>query len=408
MDYLPLMEPPLRTGCLAPMFTVPSPMEDPQPYGAGDDAALNIYAAKPKLLSPTTASTPAWTSPAHTAVTPIQHVKCDPTLTAPPLTAAPPSRPTRAFLYSNPASVSAQSVIARTVHPRENARPRTCSSLELTVTHNPQSSHPLGTYESMNSGLWKGTRMELRRYGLWRHLALHFEELLTRCTSCPINSRKEDSHWCKSSKVGTGRNMRKHWARRPKRRGELDSREVRGAVRHVCLRMLPASAGRDAQGRGDPSSLSKSATAAGAKRPSNLKKSTSSLPLGAWNYFSKLVYWTAGDNIIQHFEQCGTRLPDTESLWVSARMLVRHYASQEAYPHALNQKLAECASNTMRVPRGTHWVAPANNSSSNRGDDENMDVDPEEETEGVVVDESEEFRGLKEFFVDFENASGSR
>ncbi|KAJ6448401.1 hypothetical protein C8R45DRAFT_161299 [Mycena sanguinolenta] len=124
--------------------------------------------------------------------------------------------------------------------------------------------------------------------------------------------------------------------------------------------------------------------------------------LDCWRIFFQ------ADNIIQHFEQCRTRLPDTESLWVSAQMLVRHYASQEAYTHALNQKLAECASNTMRVPRGTHWVAPANNSSSNRGDDENMDVDPEEETEGAVVDESEELRGLKEFFVDFENASGSR
>ncbi|KAJ6478358.1 hypothetical protein C8R45DRAFT_1157217 [Mycena sanguinolenta] len=96
----------------------------------------------------------------------------------------------------------------------------------------------------------------------------------------------------------------------------------------------------------DPSSLSKSATAARAKRPSNLKKvdffpTSRSMELffearvlDCWRIFFQ------ADDIIQHFEQCGTRLPDTESLWASARVLVRRYASQEAYTHALNQKLA--------------------------------------------------------------------
>ncbi|KAJ6447979.1 hypothetical protein C8R45DRAFT_1084580 [Mycena sanguinolenta] len=208
--------------------------------------------------------------------------------------------------------------------------------------------------------------MELRRYGLWRHLALHFEELLTRCTSCPINSRKEDSHWCKSSKVGTGRNMRKHWARPIVPFQKCYCCGSKAPFQSKKVNFFPTSR--------------------------SMELFFEARVLDCWRIFFQ------ADNIIQHFEQCGTRLPDTESLWVSARMLVRHYASQEAYTHALNQKLAECASNTMRVPRGTHWVAPANNSSSNRGDDENMDVDPEEETEGVVVDESEELRGLKEFF----------
>ncbi|KAJ6631665.1 hypothetical protein B0H10DRAFT_1772569 [Mycena sp. CBHHK59/15] len=140
----------------------------------------------------------------------------------------------------------------------------------------------------------------------------------------------------------------------------------------------------------DPSSLSKSATAAGAKRPTNLNKvdffpTSRSMELffearvlDCWRIFFE------ADDIIQYFEQPGTNLPDVESLWASARVLVRRYASQEAYNHALSKKLADSASDIMKVPRGTQWVPPVNNSRSNRVDDENMDVDPEEETEDVA------------------------
>jgi hypothetical protein len=114
------------------------------------------------------------------------------------------------------------------------------------------------------------------------------------------------------------------------------------------------------------------------------------------------------DDIIQYFEQPRTVLPDVEFLWASARVLVRRYASQQAYNHAMNKKLADSASDTMKVPRGTQWIPPVNNSRSKRVDDDDMEVDADEETEEVAVDESGELHGLEEFFADLENASGKK
>ncbi|KAJ7847450.1 hypothetical protein B0H14DRAFT_2357176 [Mycena olivaceomarginata] len=119
----------------------------------------------------------------------------------------------------------------------------------------------------------------------------------------------------------------------------------------------------------DPSSLSKSATAAGAKRPANLKKvdffpTSRSMQL----FFEARVLdcWRIhfkADDIADHFINPHTTFPDVESLWASARTLVRRYASQQAYNLALDKTRAAAASEAMKVPVGTHWTPPVEASS---------------------------------------------
>ncbi|KAJ7089959.1 hypothetical protein C8R44DRAFT_957834 [Mycena epipterygia] len=138
----------------------------------------------------------------------------------------------------------------------------------------------------------------------------------------------------------------------------------------------------------DPSSLSKSSTAAGAKRPSNLKKvdffpTSRSMQL----FFEARVLdcWRIlfeADDIIEYFDDSQTILPDAESLWESARVLVRRYASQDAYNHALKKELADSANDTMKIPRGTTWTPPINNSRRERVEEDNDDPDPEEDADG--------------------------
>ncbi|KAJ7187587.1 hypothetical protein GGX14DRAFT_580947 [Mycena pura] len=119
----------------------------------------------------------------------------------------------------------------------------------------------------------------------------------------------------------------------------------------------------DSVASADPASLSKSAAAAGAKRPSNLKKvdffpTSRSMEL----FFEARVLdcWRLSfktDNVIQYFESPRTTIPDVQTLWNSAKLLVRRYASQDAYYNALNPDLSDLANETMKFPRGTAWAA---------------------------------------------------
>ncbi|KAJ6628483.1 hypothetical protein B0H10DRAFT_2209395 [Mycena sp. CBHHK59/15] len=160
----------------------------------------------------------------------------------------------------------------------------------------------------------------------------------------------------------------------------------------------------------DPSSLSKSSTAAGAKRPVNLKKvdffpTSQSMQLffkarvlDCWRIFFE------ADNIITHFEDPKLIVPDVESLWASARILVRRYASQEAYNQALREDFADSASDAMKIPRGTPWTPPVDNSRSARVDE---DAEAEEDPEETVIDELGEAAGLEEIFADSDTGSAS-
>ncbi|KAJ6622557.1 hypothetical protein B0H10DRAFT_2214204 [Mycena sp. CBHHK59/15] len=140
----------------------------------------------------------------------------------------------------------------------------------------------------------------------------------------------------------------------------------------------------------DPSSLSKSATAAGAKRPTDLKKvdffpTSRSMTLffearvlDCWR-----IFFGAND-IITYFQICTFEKPDLETLWAGARKLVRRYASQEAYHQALSGDFAESASEKMKIPSGTPWTAPIDLSA--RPDPAEVEADPEENVEGDAGD----------------------
>ncbi|KAJ7602744.1 hypothetical protein DFH06DRAFT_1351097 [Mycena polygramma] len=161
----------------------------------------------------------------------------------------------------------------------------------------------------------------------------------------------------------------------------------------------------------DPSALSKSSTAAGAKRPSNLKKvdffpTSRSMKLffearvlDCWR-----VYFGA-DDLVKHFETSNSTLPDLDSLWHSARILVRRYASQQAYNQALSKDLFDSATDPMKVPRGSAWSPPIRNSRAGKGDEDDADAGEEEEE---IVDEAGELAGLEEIFSDSESASGNK
>ncbi|KAJ7447560.1 hypothetical protein B0H11DRAFT_1878681 [Mycena galericulata] len=121
----------------------------------------------------------------------------------------------------------------------------------------------------------------------------------------------------------------------------------------------------------DPSALSKSATAAGAKRPSDLKKvdffpTSRSMTLffearvlDCWR-----IFFGAND-IISYFQIRTLTVPDFDALWENARTLVRRYASQEAYHQALSGDFAESADEKMKIPRGSSWTAPIDRDEAN-------------------------------------------
>ncbi|KAJ7754309.1 hypothetical protein DFH07DRAFT_705528, partial [Mycena maculata] len=136
----------------------------------------------------------------------------------------------------------------------------------------------------------------------------------------------------------------------------------------------------------DPSALSKSSTAAGAKRPSDLKKvdfwpTSRSMTL----FFEARVLdcWCiffGADNILTYFEH--NAAPDLDTLWENAQTLVRHYASQEAYHQALSRDFSDSVSAQMKVPRGTPWTAPIHPNSHHDHAEENP-ADGEEPTAHV-------------------------
>ncbi|KAJ6544910.1 hypothetical protein B0H10DRAFT_2244047 [Mycena sp. CBHHK59/15] len=84
----------------------------------------------------------------------------------------------------------------------------------------------------------------------------------------------------------------------------------------------------------DPSALSKSATAVGAKQPSNLKK---------------VDFFPTSRSMILFFE---ARVLDC---WRGTYLVQRH-ASQKAYKQAISKDFADSASMNMKVPIGTPWI----------------------------------------------------
>ncbi|KAF7293112.1 hypothetical protein MKEN_01468500 [Mycena kentingensis (nom. inval.)] len=116
----------------------------------------------------------------------------------------------------------------------------------------------------------------------------------------------------------------------------------------------------------DPSSLSKSATAAGAKRPSNLKK-VDFFPTSR----SMLLFYEArvldiwriefgADDLLSYFaDVSNTRsTSDVSQLWDRAGKLVKRYASQQAFRNATRRDLADTASAAMRFQPGSRWDPP--------------------------------------------------
>ncbi|KAJ7846812.1 hypothetical protein B0H13DRAFT_2285702 [Mycena leptocephala] len=154
----------------------------------------------------------------------------------------------------------------------------------------------------------------------------------------------------------------------------------------------------------DPAALSKSATAAGAKRPSDLKKDDfwptsrsmtlffEARVLDCWR-----IHFGASD-ILTYFETSAT--PDLDTLWENARKLVRRYASQEAYHQALSRDFSDSASEEMKIPRGTPWTAPTDPNTQHELTEENAidldePVDGEEAPEENLSDSEETGRKKK-------------
>ncbi|KAJ7201866.1 hypothetical protein GGX14DRAFT_571124 [Mycena pura] len=144
----------------------------------------------------------------------------------------------------------------------------------------------------------------------------------------------------------------------------------------------------------DPAALSKSATAAGAKRPSDLKKvdfwptSRSMIlffearVLDCWR-----VFFEANDIFTYLETAADVTTFDLDTLWANARTLVRRYASQEAYHQALSRDFADSASEEMKVARGTEWTAPIHSNAQLDQVDENQ-ADLEEQVDGAAQPET--------------------
>ncbi|KAJ6628088.1 hypothetical protein B0H10DRAFT_2209763 [Mycena sp. CBHHK59/15] len=105
---------------------------------------------------------------------------------------------------------------------------------------------------------------------------------------------------------------------------------------------------------------------------------------------------------VSRIETPNTTLPDLDSLWASAHILVRRYASQEAYIQALDEKLANSASDDVKIPHGTQWTAPVHNTSRDVHDDNSADEDEADE----VVDGAGEGAELEEVYSESESTSG--
>ncbi|KAK7059604.1 hypothetical protein R3P38DRAFT_2388527, partial [Favolaschia claudopus] len=114
----------------------------------------------------------------------------------------------------------------------------------------------------------------------------------------------------------------------------------------------------------DPFALSKSATAVGAKRPSDLKKVDfwpisrsmtlffEARVLDCWRIFFGV------EDLLTDFPIPNSPLPQIETLLSNASTLVRRYASQDACHQALDRDFYDSSSLDMRVPLGTPWTRP--------------------------------------------------
>ncbi|KAK7028578.1 hypothetical protein R3P38DRAFT_2525871 [Favolaschia claudopus] len=114
----------------------------------------------------------------------------------------------------------------------------------------------------------------------------------------------------------------------------------------------------------DPFALSKSATAVGAKRPSDLKKVDfwpvsrsmalffEARVLDCWRIFFGV------EDLLTDFPTSNSPLPRIDTLLSNASTLVRRYASQDAYHQALDRDFYDSSSSEMRVPLGTPWTKP--------------------------------------------------
>ncbi|RDB16838.1 hypothetical protein Hypma_002483 [Hypsizygus marmoreus] len=141
----------------------------------------------------------------------------------------------------------------------------------------------------------------------------------------------------------------------------------------------------------DPSALSKSAAAANTKRLSNLKKcdfypTACSLML----FFEARVLdcwriYFETDDLFEHIKKLKEedKIPKLEELRDIARVLVKRYASQEAYEQALSAQESEDATETMKVPKGTPWTAPIQATANSNVDQPSNHVEdcPEEDLE---------------------------
>ncbi|KAJ6562926.1 hypothetical protein B0H10DRAFT_2239795 [Mycena sp. CBHHK59/15] len=98
--------------------------------------------------------------------------------------------------------------------------------------------------------------------------------------------------------------------------------------------------------------------------------------------------WFDAADIIEHFAKPMRNPPDIHGLLKAARILVRRYASQQAYAQALNQDFVDSANVEMKIPLGTPWVSPVE---SSRTEDDEGEGEPEDnEADPVILDEPDE------------------
>ncbi|KAJ6610317.1 hypothetical protein B0H10DRAFT_2293130 [Mycena sp. CBHHK59/15] len=124
----------------------------------------------------------------------------------------------------------------------------------------------------------------------------------------------------------------------------------------------------------DPSALS--------KRPSNLKK-VDFFPTSR----SMKLFFEA--RVLDCWRQCVTRR--ISRAIEGSRILVRRYASQQAYAQALNQDFVDSANVEMKIPLGTPWVSPVESSRTEddegEGEPEDNEADPKRPSVHVEADD---------------------
>ncbi|KZP25600.1 hypothetical protein FIBSPDRAFT_1041245 [Athelia psychrophila] len=154
----------------------------------------------------------------------------------------------------------------------------------------------------------------------------------------------------------------------------------------------------------DPSSLSKSSVKAGIKRPPDLKKcdfySTSRSMTLIWSA-RVLDIWRielgADNGIADHFDQLpATDLPTFDNLLARAKILVKCYASQQAYERALSKSASLDGDPELSIRVGSPWKPEVQQAAAAEVEDageEVVDDDAQVEDEAPVHDRDEEKEG---------------